>query len=213
MLQDKDKESLDLTINSIEQKKRLLQTSIFQALPKFPKILSYFHKNTQISISIDDAFRIQVKIPGDTGLDFVIGDIDNECLKSLQNLPKQLPITLKFVLEKLTNKKIEVTTCVAYDGAFNNVTRDYTLLNQKKPYHPDSFININPNEKDLIGKKPSINNCKNITEISAKITSVISTLITNFKKIIFDNNDLLKTFVGIIEDKKAPKITEKKSNE
>ncbi len=80
MLQDKDKESLDLTINSIEQKKRLLQASFLQTLPK---ILSYFHKNTQISISIDDAFRIQIKIPGDTGLDFVIGDIDNQCLKSL----------------------------------------------------------------------------------------------------------------------------------
>lgn len=80
MLQDKDKESLDLTINSIEQKRRLLQTSFFQNLPK---ILSYFHKNTQISMSIDDAFRIQIKIPGDTGLDFVIGDIDNQCLKSL----------------------------------------------------------------------------------------------------------------------------------
>jgi hypothetical protein len=51
-------------------------------------------------------------------------------------LPVQLPITLKTILEKLTNKKIDVTTCAAYDGIFSNETKDYTLLNEKKPYHP-----------------------------------------------------------------------------
>ncbi len=86
-------------------------------------------------------------------------------------------------------------------------------MNEKKPYHPESFLKIRKNEKDLIGNKPIINNCKDITEISAKITSVISTLITNFKKTIFDNKDFLKAFMGLIEDKKSVKVTGSKSNE
>lgn len=86
-------------------------------------------------------------------------------------------------------------------------------MNEKKPYHPESFLKIRQNEKDLIGNKPIINNCKNITEVSTKITSVISTLITNFKKTIFDNKDFLKTFMGLIEDKKSAKVVGSKSNE
>lgn len=77
-----------------------------------------------------------------------------------------------------------VSTCVAYDGIFNNKTNDYTLLNEKKSYHADSFLKIKTKEMDLIGSKPKIQNCNSIIDISTTITSVVTKLISNFKNLI-----------------------------
>jgi hypothetical protein len=87
---------------------------------------------------------------------------------------------------------VTVSTCVAYDGIFNNKTNEYALLNEKKSYHADSFIKIKPKEIDLIGSKPKIENCNNIIDVSNTITSVVTKLIDNFKTLIFQKKNNIK---------------------
>jgi hypothetical protein len=111
-------------------------------------------------------------------------------------------------IQKVTGKKVVITTQVSYDGVYDNKTGSYTILNQKRSYHPDEFAKITPSEKDLIGPKPIVNNFNDIKEITTKIAESISTLANNVKNAILANKDKLFTFTGAIESKTtAPSTT------
>jgi hypothetical protein len=54
-------------------------------------IIGYFHKDSQIAFSYGNKFDAQIRIPGDSAIDYLISKAPSSSLNSLQKLPAFLP--------------------------------------------------------------------------------------------------------------------------
>lgn len=118
-------------------------------------------------------------------------------------MPMQLPVALIKGLSQVSGQKVTISTDVSYDGVYNKTNNQYTLLTHRRPYYPEEFGKVEPDELNLLEIKPKITNFSDIIEVTSKITAVVANIANNAKQIILQNKEKLMKLFGSSNNKAA----------